>query len=167
MRNLALIFLLYSLILSNLEMNKIGFGIVVISVFIMISCKSQKVSSQGSEESPSLNYNVESPSSHAQVVNDTKADRDLTHYLRGVSGVRVVGNGANAEITIRGNNSLNLSNEPLYILNGQQYYGSFASLYELVPPDQIKSVTVLKDAGTLGIYGSNAVNGVIEIITAN
>lgn len=148
-------------------MNKIGFGIVVISVFIMISCKSQKVISQSSEEETRLNYDVELPSSHAKVKNDTKVNHDLTDYIRRVSGVKVVGSGSNAEITIRGDNSLHLSNEPLFILNDQQYYGSFASLYELVPPDEIKSVTVLKDAGTLGIYGSNAANGVIEIITTN
>lgn len=144
-------------------MKKIVFAIIV-SVFF-ISCKSQKTNIYTSKNDTKLNYNNEAPNNQVQVVNTSDIDRTLTDYLRGVAGVRVKGDGANATITIRGERSLSLSNEPIFIIDGREYRGSFASLYYLVPGDQIRSVTVLKDASTLGMYGSNAANGVIEIIT--
>ncbi|RZL19827.1 MAG: SusC/RagA family TonB-linked outer membrane protein [Pedobacter sp.] len=63
---------------------------------------------------------------------------------------------------IRGVGSIGASNTPLYVLDGVQVgAGSIVSLN----PNDIESVTVLKDPSTTAIYGSRAANGVILYTT--
>jgi hypothetical protein len=86
--------------------------------------------------------------------------RDIYDYLRGkVAGVNVsVGN----IITIRGNNSINGNNTPLYILNGVQVgEETFANIV----PTTIISVKVLKGPET-AVYGMRGAAGVIEVKTS-
>jgi len=70
--------------------------------------------------------------------------------------------GAEASITIRGNNSLTQSSAPLYVIDGFPTESSFAT--SLNPAD-IESVDVLKDASASAIYGARGANGVIVITT--
>lgn len=70
-----------------------------------------------------------------------------------VPGVRVVGN----SVIIRGVNSFNTSSDPLYVVNG-----SITSDISFIPPNEVKSINVLKDASA-SVYGSRGGNGVIEI----
>lgn len=69
--------------------------------------------------------------------------------------------GSSPAIRIRGVGTLNTSAAPLYILDGIQYEGSIAS----INPNDISSITVLKDASSTALYGSRAANGVIIITT--
>lgn len=69
--------------------------------------------------------------------------------------------GSSPGIVIRGVGSLNGSTRPLYILDGIQFEGDLASLNQ----DDIKSITVLKDAASTALYGSRAANGVVMITT--
>ncbi len=77
--------------------------------------------------------------------------------------------GAGATIRIRGGSSLNASNDPLLIIDGVPINNSdvagSANLLSLVNPNDIESMTVLKDASATAIYGSRASNGVIIITT--
>ncbi len=78
-------------------------------------------------------------------------------------------------IRIRGTTSINASNDPLYVIDG--VYVSSGSLQRIttqgqannplsdINPDDIESVTVLKDADATAIYGARAANGVIVITT--
>ncbi len=78
-------------------------------------------------------------------------------------------------IRVRGDASLNASSEPLWIVDGVPIYtGAQGSLngvsYTVSPmsfinPDDIESITVLKDAATTSIYGADGANGVILITT--
>ncbi|QDK82562.1 TonB-dependent receptor [Spirosoma sp. KCTC 42546] len=68
--------------------------------------------------------------------------------------------GAPLNFTIRGNRSLNASNQPLILVDGIQY-GSYID----INPNDIASVEVLKDASSTAIYGSRGANGVILITT--
>ncbi|WP_420148778.1 TonB-dependent receptor [Spirosoma sp.] len=68
--------------------------------------------------------------------------------------------GAPLNFTIRGNRSLNASNQPLILVDGIQY-GSYID----VNPNDIASMEVLKDASSTAIYGSRGANGVILITT--
>ena len=65
-----------------------------------------------------------------------------------------------ASIRLRGVNSINSSNAPLYILDGAPIT---ASVFSTLNPSDIENITVLKDASSTAIYGSRAANGVIVI----
>ena len=70
--------------------------------------------------------------------------------------------GANSEVIIRGVGSINGNIEPLFIIDGIPVdRDNFRSLN----PNNIASVTVLKDAGATAIYGNRGANGVIIIKT--
>jgi TonB-dependent starch-binding outer membrane protein SusC len=70
--------------------------------------------------------------------------------------------GAGAVIRIRGERTINGSNDPLIILDGIPYEGG--NLND-INPDEVASVDILKDASATAIYGSRGSNGVILITT--
>jgi TonB-linked SusC/RagA family outer membrane protein len=84
-----------------------------------------------------------------------------------VSGVYLQqGSGAPGEapyVRIRGNGSITSGNGPLYVIDG--YPTNDASLLNALPPQDIESMDVLKDAASAAIYGSRAGNGVIIVTT--
>lgn len=70
--------------------------------------------------------------------------------------------GAGSDIRLRGTNSINGDNEPLFIIDGAPVnQDNFRSLN----PNDIESVSVLKDAGATAIYGNRGANGVIVVTT--
>lgn len=77
--------------------------------------------------------------------------------------------GAGAQILIRGGSSLNASNAPLIVVDGVPISNNGVSgssnILSFVNPNDIASVTILKDASATAIYGSRASNGVIIITT--
>ncbi|MEJ7557461.1 MAG: TonB-dependent receptor [Pedobacter sp.] len=81
------------------------------------------------------------------------------------SGVNVSQNtgapGAAISVRIRGTNSIQGSNEPLYVVDGFPY----SSSPTLLNNADIESVEVLKDASATAIYGSRGANGVVLITT--
>ena len=69
--------------------------------------------------------------------------------------------GSESSIYIRGLGSISASNTPLIVLNGMPYDNAISS----INPDDIASMTVLKDASSAALYGAKAANGVIMINT--
>ncbi|PRY55230.1 TonB-linked SusC/RagA family outer membrane protein [Arcticibacter pallidicorallinus] len=69
--------------------------------------------------------------------------------------------GTDATIRIRGIGSVNASSAPLYVVDGNPFSGDLAS----INPNDIASVSVLKDAASSALYGSRGANGVIIITT--
>lgn len=69
--------------------------------------------------------------------------------------------GGSANIQVRGQSTLNGSQNVLIVLDGIIYNGSMAS----INPADVESVDVLKDASSKAIYGASAANGVILITT--
>src|SRR5215831_13979152 len=67
--------------------------------------------------------------------------------------------GGTPPISIRGQNTLNGTQNVLIILDGIQYNGSLSS----INPDDIATIDVLKDASSTAVYGAQAANGVILI----
>ncbi len=67
----------------------------------------------------------------------------------------------NVRIRIRGDNSINSSNDPLFVVDG--VIG--VSNMNLFNPNDIESIEVLKDASSTAIYGARGANGVIIITT--
>jgi TonB-linked SusC/RagA family outer membrane protein len=89
----------------------------------------------------------------------------LDQALQGrAAGVYVANNNANpggaVNIRIRGTNSIQGNNEPLYIIDG--YIGGNINT---VDPNDIESMDVLKDASSTAIYGSRGANGVVIVTT--
>ncbi|MCR9063487.1 MAG: TonB-dependent receptor [Cytophagales bacterium] len=71
--------------------------------------------------------------------------------------------GARSSIRIRGGNSVNADNEPLYVIDGF-IVGTDFNLNNLNTND-IESIDILKDATAISIYGTRGANGVILITT--
>ncbi|MGJ1410361.1 SusC/RagA family TonB-linked outer membrane protein [Sphingobacterium thalpophilum] len=84
--------------------------------------------------------------------------------------------GSTPSIRIRGIGSMNASNEPLYVIDGvpansgsggqmADYIYTSNNVMGNLNPDDIETITVLKDAAASSLYGSRAANGVILITT--
>ncbi|MES2418412.1 MAG: SusC/RagA family TonB-linked outer membrane protein [Bacteroidota bacterium] len=102
-----------------------------------------------------------------------------------VTGAQITQNGgtpgANISIIIRGQNGIETSTNPLYIVDGISYgatsltnalsvnsivYGTAGSSpLNAIPPSDISSIEILKDADATAIYGSRGANGVVLIST--
>lgn len=98
----------------------------------------------------------------------------LTQSLSGkLPGVSVSINsgqpGGKSNIRIRGNSSVSLANDPLYVVDGVILVSTSlvngTNPIDYINPSDIASVEVLKDASATAIYGSRGANGVILITT--
>jgi len=105
----------------------------------------------------------------------TIQERPVTNLLQAVqgkaAGVNVSSNLKPGElpiVRIRGNRSLNASNDPLYVVDGIPIVSALGvtsfSVNDLNPND-IASMEILKDASATAIYGSRGANGVVLITT--
>ena len=93
-----------------------------------------------------------------------------------MAGVQITANsgqpGADSQIRIRGISSINAGNEPLYVIDGvavmtgnQSTFTNTSNALAMINPNDIESITVLKDAAAASVYGSRAANGVILVTT--
>jgi len=90
-----------------------------------------------------------------------------------VAGLQVTSGGGSAgggsRIRIRGGASLNASNDPLIVIDGVPVESNGISgngnLLNTINPNDIESMSVLKDASATALYGSRASNGVIIVTT--
>lgn len=92
---------------------------------------------------------------------------NLLQSLSGrASGVRVSQTtgapGAGLNVRIRGTNSIQGSNEPLYVVDGFPIFGNNPTVLN---NSDIASIEILKDASATAIYGSRGANGVVLIST--
>jgi TonB-linked SusC/RagA family outer membrane protein len=117
-----------------------------------------------------VGYGVQQKKSLTGAVATVKEDQlrvspvgDPASRLQGrVAGVTITNNnapGASATVRVRGYGSLG-NNNPLYIVDGIP-----RTSMDNINPNDIESMTVLKDASSSAIYGSRAANGVIVITT--
>jgi len=92
---------------------------------------------------------------------------DINQYLQGkVAGVRIVNDGGSVlgenSMLIRGTSVLNSSANPLYVIDGIPLIGYSSNIFsEILNPNDIESITILKDADEIGKYGTFGVNGVV------
>ena len=117
----------------------------------------------GTQKKTSLTGSIQEVKSEAIELRPTSS---VASALEGsVTGVQVnstVGApGEDPQIRIRGVGTVNGSSSPLYILDGVPYSGSISDLN----PQDIESMSVLKDAASAALYGNRASNGVILITT--
>ena len=96
-------------------------------------------------------------------VQTTSAAEAIVGNLPGVQVTPVDGSpDAEVKILVRGGGSITQDNSPLIILDGFEVN----SLND-VPPTDIESIEVLKDAASTAIYGARGANGVILVTTKN
>ena len=103
----------------------------------------------------------------------SSVDRALQGKVAGLQSVASSGQpGASQAILIRGASSISASNAPLWVVDGVPINAGDASrlqttgnLLSTLNPNDIESISVLKDAASQSIYGSRAANGVIVVTT--
>ncbi len=121
-------------------------------------------------------YGTQKKSSFTGSATQVNADKIETHVATNVTsalagstpGVQYMSDNGDptsneATIRIRGIGSMSASNSPLYIVDGVPYDGPLNA----INPQDVASMTVLKDAAANAIYGSRGANGVILITTKN
>ena len=107
----------------------------------------------------------------AAVVDDTQIEKkiitNVTSALAGTTaGVQMITSSGdptsnNNSIRIRGFGSMSAGNAPLIVVDGVPYDGAMND----INPQDVESMTVLKDAAASAIYGHRGANGVIVITT--
>jgi TonB-linked SusC/RagA family outer membrane protein len=107
-----------------------------------------------------------------QVIKDlpvSSIDQKMIGQVAGVQIRQLSGApGSGSSVKIRGSGSLGAGNEPLYVVDGMPYSAGLnrdVNPLLLINPNDIESITVLKDASSTAIYGSRGANGVIMITT--
>lgn len=92
----------------------------------------------------------------------TNVMQALSGRMAGVQVIQSTGApGAGVSVRIRGTNSIQGGNEPLYVIDGFPYSGNPTNINN----SDIESIEVLKDASATAIYGSRGANGVVLIST--
>jgi TonB-linked SusC/RagA family outer membrane protein len=102
-------------------------------------------------------------------------DKALAGKMAGVSITSSSGQpGASTDIRIRGTSSINAGNNPLWVIDGipvmserndNDNFLNTSNILASINPNDIESITVLKDAAAASVYGSRAANGVILVTT--
>ena len=109
----------------------------------------------------------------------TSVDEALQGRIAGLDIVANSGNlGAGSTMRLRGVSSINGNSQPLIVVDGNVFESDYNSNFNFaeptedqfaemlnINPDDIASISVLKDAASTAIYGSQGANGVIEIKT--
>jgi TonB-linked SusC/RagA family outer membrane protein len=99
-----------------------------------------------------------------KLATSTATSLDGVDLLQGkVAGLTIFENnydaGSAPSVRIRGTGSLNASSEPLWVVDG------VISSANAFNPNDVASITVMKDAGATSLYGSKAASGVIVVTT--
>jgi TonB-linked SusC/RagA family outer membrane protein len=119
----------------------------------------------------------------AETIHDQPIANPLSALEGRVTGLNVVTTsgrpGANISVQLRGTNSIGAGTDPLYIVDGVPYNSTPLNQFDYlgdppvgdqsplnsINPNDIESISVLKDADATAIYGSRGANGVILITT--
>lgn len=168
---------------KNLEITYVGYEKAVVAIPASGNLEIKlKPNAQVMEEVVVIGYGVQKKDDLTGSIS-TVGEKDFNQGLISspeqlvngkVAGVQIVNSGgsptAGSTIRIRGGASLNASNDPLIVLDGvpMEVGGSVSgsgNFLSLINPNDIESMTVLKDASSTAIYGSRASNGVIIITT--
>ena len=103
----------------------------------------------------------------SEAIKNAPSSSALDQLQGQVAGMSVLTSGGvagdnNVSIKIHGTGTLSSSSEPLYVIDGMQ---SSSRTIMSMNPNDILSISVLKDASATSIYGSRAANGVVYITT--
>lgn len=97
-----------------------------------------------------------------QPADDQAITETWTTLFSRVVGVEVRGAEPNLSIRIRGDKSIELSNEPLYVLDGVRLGQEFSRLASAILPQDVKSIRIVKGSSAT-MYGDSSGNGVVVV----
>ena len=132
--------------------------IIIIYGFV-ISCK------VGNQASRSTMREKNTKTDASQTINTPDPHLSLVDYLRKVPGVQISGPNNDPTIFVRNAFSLYDNNRPLFVIDNKPVGNDYPTVASLVDVNDIKSITVLKDAASTSAYGMQGANGVIVITT--
>ena len=93
------------------------------------------------------------------------SNQTLNDLIRRLPGVNINDRGPYSKVTVTGMGESFISGtDPLFVVNGQSVGSDYATVYALVNPNDVVSMSVLKGSDA-SIYGSRGANGVIVIRT--
>lgn len=103
-----------------------------------------------------------------EMVRNSIGSTDIINTLKGhTTGLQITGSSGNpgidASMLVRGTGTLYGTETPLVVIDGVVV--GFSSLSDAVSPNDIETITILKDAASTAIYGSRAASGVIVVTT--
>lgn len=147
---------------------------VLVIVLVVTGCSQSGSTREGDSDTDevSVGYGTQSKESTTGAIEevDARAERRpitrVEEMLEGVSGVQLLrGSGGGIQVRIRGTNSIHGSNEPLYVVDGMPVEVDPGYGLAWLNPEDIDSISVLKDASATAIYGSRGAGGVVIITT--
>lgn len=124
-------------------------------IFIVVSCG---VTRESSEEDVRRDMDI-------HMVEPQGHEGDPTAWdvlFRKIPGVEVRGNYPALSLRVRGAQSMHLTTDPLYVVDGVPLGHDFASLDRAVTPRDVKSIRILKGAEAT-MYGARGANGVVVV----
>ncbi len=140
----------------------------------IIQLKEAVVVAYGTSNLKNYAGTVREVKSHFPGIFSTDFEQLLQGRISGLQFFRSSGQvGSGSQLRIRGTGSMNASNEPLYVVDGVPVTSGSVSqslpvsdnLMNTLNPEDIQSITILKDAAASSLYGSRAANGVVLITT--
>ena len=152
------------------------FCLSLLATTMFAACSSTKNTGSSSQDSSvhkvDSGYEMASPkmSNQSNIMVNTENEKpsnlSLTDKLQRLPGVRVEsGRGPYAKFVVAGTSTSFMGNSgPLFVVNGQSIGTDYSSVYNLVNPNEVSSLSVLKGADA-SIYGTRGANGVILIRT--
>lgn len=150
---------------------------LLLAVFMFAACSSTKNTGASGQDSSVKKvdggYQMISPdmSNQSNIMVNTENEKasnlSLTDKLQRLPGVRVAGgSGANATFVVSGTSTSFMgSTGPLFVVNGQTIGTDYSNVYNMVNPNEVVSLSVLKGADAT-IYGTRGAGGVILIRTS-
>lgn len=130
-------------------------GLEIFLILVVFGCTStgEVTKSSGSDNDNSSRIQVENSSI------------DLATYLRKVPGLMVQGTGDDATVLVRGSQSVNSNNQPLFVVDGSRMGRYFSRVASSVDVNDIEDIEVLKGNEASSRYGMEGSNGVVVIRT--
>jgi len=120
---------------------------------MIMSCSSTQSSSSGDKEKKTTSLDMLKE----------KPNLELIDFLRTKSGLQITGNAPNYKILVRGYKSVEGSQEPLYVINGDQRGRDYNQASYAVDVYKITKINILPATRAANKYGDRGGNGVIEI----
>ncbi|MEM7373047.1 MAG: TonB-dependent receptor plug domain-containing protein [Bacteroidota bacterium] len=135
----------------------ISVSLLLLSCFLLLChCHSSNQVARNSQQTRSHDPNVIIPDNTQASVNSWE------NLFRKVASVEVQGSYPNLSLRIRGANSIHMTTEPLYVLEGIPLGHDFSSLARATTPSDVKSIRVVKGPDA-ALYGARGSNGVVVV----